>query len=197
MLKIGAVVLAAGESKRMGFNKMLLPFPGKPMLSVVLTTVIESDIDYVIVVLGDKSEKLLSLIKQTSADYCVNQQYKEGMLSSVICGIKHLRQQVDALMIFPGDQPLVSSGTIKLIIDSYKKTYKEIIIPVFEGKRGHPVLIGSSLIGEIERLDPETGLRGLVKAYPHAVLEVKTNDPGTIKDFDTYEEYLNEINQIK
>lgn len=197
MLKIGAVVLAAGESKRMGFPKMLLPFNGKPILSVVLKTVIDSGINYIIVVLGHKSEKLIPLVESTTADYCINHNFQNGMLSSVICGIRHCRQQADAIMIFSGDQPLITVDAINLLIDSYKKTDKEIIIPVFDGKRGHPVLIGSTLIGEIEKLDPEIGLRGLSQEYSYEVLEVVSNDQGIIKDFDTYEEYLNEINQMK
>jgi molybdenum cofactor cytidylyltransferase len=197
MLKIGAVVLAAGESKRMGFPKMLLPFRGKPIISVVLKTVIDSGIDYIIVVLGHRYEMLIPLIDPATADYCINHHYHEGMLSSVVCGIKRLRQQVDAIMIFPGDQPLISPELIQLLTDNYNKTDKEIIIPVYEGRRGHPILIGSSLMGEIEKLDPETGLRGLSLEYPYAVLEVNSNDPGIIKDFDTYEEYMHEINQTK
>jgi molybdenum cofactor cytidylyltransferase len=197
MLRIGAVVLAAGESKRMGFPKMLLPFRGKPILSLVLKTVIDSGIDSIIVVLGHKNEKLIPLMEPTIADYCINYRFQEGMLSSVICGIKHLRQQTDAIMIFPGDQPLITVGTIKLLIDNYKITDKEIIIPVYDGKRGHPVLIGSHLIGEIEKLDPEIGLRGLSQEFPYQIHEVVTNDQGVIKDFDTYEEYMNEINQVK
>jgi molybdenum cofactor cytidylyltransferase len=197
MFKIGAVVLAAGESKRMGFPKMLLPFRGKPILSVVLRTIIDSGIDYIIVVLGHRHEMLIPIIEPTIADYCINHHYHQGMLSSVLCGIKRLRQQTDAIMIFPGDQPLISVESVKLLTDNYNKTDKEIIIPVYQGRRGHPVLIGHSLVGEIEKLDPETGLRGLSLEYPYAVLEVETNDPGIVKDFDTYEEYIHEINQMK
>lgn len=190
------VVLAAGESRRMGQPKMLLPFRGKPMIEHIIENIRTAGLEDIIVVIGAEKEKLPVLLQKLSVNFCVNNEYRQGMLSSVICGIMNLPENVSAMLIFPGDQPLISPDTIAAVVKRSISTDKGIIIPVFKNRRGHPVLIDAKYRSAILNLNPEEGLRSLAASYPEDVCEIETDDPGILKDFDTYEEYLNEINQI-
>ena len=189
------VVLAAGESRRMGQPKMLLPFMGKTMIEHVIENIRKAGLSNITVVIGAEKEKLTVLLEKLSVNFCINNEYRQGMLSSVICGIRHLPENVSAMLIFPGDQPLISPETIANILKRSQSSDKGIIIPVYKKKRGHPVLIDSKYKSAILKLNPEKGLRSLAESYPEDVGEIETDDPGILKDFDTYEEYLNEINQ--
>lgn len=193
---IWAIILAAGESKRMGLPKMLLPFNGSTMIETVIRNVRSSNVNNLLVVTGAERGKIEELTDNLSVASCYNDGYKTGMLSSVKCGISNLPSDFDAVLIFQGDQPLISPHTINKIIEAYLLTLKGIVIPVFENKRGHPVLINRKYKAEIEKIDPEKGLRSLAYQFPDDVLEIPTDDPGILRDFDTYEEYKKETNQI-
>jgi molybdenum cofactor cytidylyltransferase len=190
-----AIILAAGESKRMGFPKMLLQFNGMSMLENVIKNVTASGVDNTLVVLGAEREALTDLVSKTSVEYCFNDNYKEGMLSSVKCGFRNLTSDPEAVLVFQGDQPFISPGIINRIIEGYRSSGKGIVIPVYKGKRGHPLLIDRKYQNEIELLDDREGLRSLSHKFHDDVLEIETDDPGILRDFDTYEEYEKEINQ--
>lgn len=194
--KIWAIILAAGESKRMGFAKMLLPFRGKTMLGTVIDIVINSGVDNTLVVLGKENEKISEIVKKFPVKYCYNYNYKEGMLSSVQSGFRNLPADFQAVLVFQGDQPLINPATGSRLIEAYRASEKGILVPVFGKKRGHPLLLDRKYKDEIEKVDPEKGLRSLVENYSGDVLEVETDDQGILRDFDTFEEYKREINKI-
>jgi molybdenum cofactor cytidylyltransferase len=196
MRGLWAIILAAGESKRMGFPKMLLPFNGITMLENVIGNINGSDIENVLVVIGAEKETLTELLRKTSVKYCFNDNYKEGMLSSVKCGIRNLPSDIDAVLVFQGDQPFISPKVVNRMIERYRSTGKGIVIPVYKRKRGHPLLLDSKYRNEIEMLDNREGLRSLSYRFSADVLEVETDDPGILRDFDTYDEYKKELNQI-
>lgn len=195
MNKIYAIILAAGESKRMKVPKMLLHFNGKTMIEKVIENVIRSEVFRTLVVLGSYRDEILGSISHLPVDHCYNENYSEGMLSSVQCGFKNLPTDFEAALVFPGDQPFIEPEVINLIIKSYRETRKGIIIPVYNRKRGHPLLIGSRYRDEINILEENVGLRSLSKLHHDDVFEVNTNSPGILKDFDTKEDYLNELNK--
>lgn len=195
MNRIWAIILAAGESKRMGFAKMLLPFRGRTMLGTVIDIVINSGVGNTLVVLGEENEKISEIVKKFPVKYCYNYNYKEGMLSSVQSGFRNLPADFQAVLVFQGDQPLISPSTGSGLIDAYRTSDKGILVPVFMKKRGHPLLLDRKYRDEIEMIDPERGLRSLVENNSGDVLEVETDDPGILKDFDTFDEYKREINQ--
>ncbi len=147
-----------------------------------------------LVVLGAEKEKLTELVLKNSVMHCYNDNYKDGMLSSVICGCRNVSGEADAVMIFQGDQPLIKPKSINAVIDAYRRSEKSIVIPVYNKRRGHPLLIDNKYRDDIEKLDPSKGLRSLALLFPDDVLEVEINDPGILRDFDTYEEYIIEIN---
>jgi molybdenum cofactor cytidylyltransferase len=193
---IWAVILAAGESKRMGTPKMLLPFNGITMIESVTGNVTRSNVDKTLIVLGAEKESLLHLAGIQSVVCCYNDNYKEGMLSSVKCGFRNIPGGARAVMVFQGDQPLITPHVINSVIQEYLSSDKGIVIPVYNNRRGHPVLIDNRYREEIEKLHSDKGLRSLAYKFPEDVLEVLTDEPGILRDFDTYSQYLEEINQM-
>lgn len=179
----------------MGTPKMLLPFKGSTMIEIVTGNVSRSYVDKTLIVLGAERESLEQLTGILPVVCCYNDNYKEGMLSSVKCGFRNMPGGTRAVMIFQGDQPFVTAHVINSVIQAYLSSGKGIIIPVFNKKRGHPVLIDYKYRDEIEKLDKDKGLRSLAYKFPDDVLEVLTDEPGILRDFDTISEYLKEINQ--
>jgi molybdenum cofactor cytidylyltransferase len=196
MTEFWAIVLAAGESKRMGSPKMLLPFNGRTMIENVIANVLDSKIRNIMVVLGADREPIVKLIETKAVNYCYNENYKDGMLSSVVCGFRNLPIGYSAVLVFQGDQPLVTPKAINSVIEVYISSGKGIVIPVFKSKRGHPILINRKYGNEIFKLDPDEGLRSLALKFPDDVTEADTDEAGILRDFDTYDEYKNGINQI-
>ena len=196
MSEIWAIILAAGESKRMGSPKMLLPFKGFTMIENVIANVSGSKVDNIMVVLGADRDSIVKLIRTKAVNYCYNENYKDGMLSSVVCGFRNIPIDHSAVLVFQGDQPLITPKAINSVIEVYLSSGKGIVIPVYESKRGHPILIDRKYRNEIQKLNPAEGLRSLALKYSDDVLEVNTDVAGILRDFDTYDEYKNEINKI-
>jgi molybdenum cofactor cytidylyltransferase len=193
MNSIWAIILAAGESKRMGLPKMLLDVNGASMLDNVIRNVTGAEVDNTLVVLGAEREALTDLVKKWSVKYCFNDSYKDGMLSSVKCGFRNLPPDFEAAMVFQGDQPFIFPAIINKVIMEFRSSDKGIVIPVYEKKRGHPLLIGRKYRDKIESIDAGQGLRSLAYQFSDDVLEVEISDPGILRDFDTYEEYIQEF----
>jgi molybdenum cofactor cytidylyltransferase len=189
-----AIILAAGESSRMGTNKLLLPFNGSPIIGIVIDNIIQSGVDHILVVLGAFRDEMIAVIGKLPVAYCYNPRYKQGMLTSVQCGFNNMPETTDAAVIFLGDQPMIPGHVTRLIIRSYTKTGKGILVPVYKGKRGHPVMIDRKYADAIEKLDPAEGLRTLLMQFREDVQEVNVEMPGILRDIDTVEDYRNEIN---
>ena len=197
MDEIWSIILAAGESKRMGSPKMLLPFKGRSMIENVISNVFKSKADEIIVVLGAYFDELSLLMKRLDVSYCFNDNYMKGMLSSVQYGFKNLPQDYKAALVFQGDQPLIPPAVVDRVIDEYIHSCKGIIVPVFNSRRGHPLLVDKKYRDEIEKLLPDEGLHSLLDKFGEDLLEVETGEPGILRDFDTYDEYRKGINQIQ
>ena len=181
----------------MGSPKMLLDFSGKTMLECVINNVSESVVDDIVVVLGAYRTELEKIVSSTSARFCINDEYKEGMLSSVKCGFRNIPADAEAVLVFQGDQPLISSKVINEVVKAYRNSGKGIIIPVHKSRRGHPLMVGNKYISEIEKLIPDEGLRSLSQKFPNDIQEVVSEEAGILRDFDTFEQYKRVINQIK
>ena len=195
MKKIWAIILAAGASTRMNRQKLLLPFNGKTIIETVVENVARSVSSNILVVLGSHREQIRKQIVNYNVKFCVNENYLDGMLSSVICGFRTLPEEAKAALIFLADQPQIPSPVTDLVIETWQKSGKGIVIPTFNGRRGHPVLIETRYKTEIEKLDPEKGLRVLAEKFKNDVYEVECSIPEILRDIDTPEDYENEINK--
>jgi molybdenum cofactor cytidylyltransferase len=195
MNEIWAIVLAAGASTRMKTQKLLLPFNGKTLIETVVENAARSVDTNIMVVLGSHSEEIKTAVGNHNLQFCVNENYMNGMLSSAICGFQALPPEAKAALVFLGDQPQIPSQAAEKVIEAWKHSKKGIVMPTFNGRRGHPVLIETRFKTEIEKLDPERGLRTLSEKYKNDVLEVECEIPEILKDIDTPEEYEREINK--
>lgn len=195
MGEIWAIVLAAGESKRMKVPKMLLPFNGRTMIEMVIGNIKSSEVFNILVVLGSYREEIFNTIGNLNVNYCFNENYRSGMLSSVKCGFNNLPGSCEACLVFPGDQPFIEKDVINSMIRAYRNTGKGIIFPVYRKRRGHPLLVDLRFRGAINALTDTESLRALSNKFPGDILEVKTNSPGILKDIDTKQDYFNEINK--
>jgi molybdenum cofactor cytidylyltransferase len=190
---IWAIILAAGESKRMGEPKMLLPFGGKTIIEAVTESVVSSEVEGSLVVVGAERERIEEKIKDYGIKIVFNPDFRSGMLSSVQCGFKAVPEGTRAVLIVLGDQPRISSGIINQLIEASKKTGKGIVLPVFEGERGHPVIIDMKYREEVENLRPDIGLRGTVYSHPEDILEVEVDTASILKDIDDAADYKREL----
>ena len=173
----------------MGTQKLLLPFQGKTMIGKVIQNIADSEVDNTLVVVGSHRDDIINVIGRLDIGICFNENYKRGMLSSVKCGIRSLPASCEAVMIFPGDQPMIPAEAINTVIKAYMNSGKGIVIPTFQKKRGHPLLIDRKYFEEVEKLDENEGLRELAKIFIEDVFEVETDQEGILKDIDTKEEY--------
>jgi molybdenum cofactor cytidylyltransferase len=163
------------------------------MIETVIDKVIQSNVERILVVLGSNRKKIEKKIGNLPLEIAVNPDFKEGMLSSVQRGLEVLPEEAQAVLIFLGDQPSIPSEVIDSVIDAFRKTGKGIVLPVYKGERGHPVLLDMKYRREVKNLNPEVGLRELVYGRPEDILEVEVDDAGILRDINDIEDYTREI----
>jgi len=186
------MVLAAGKSTRMGQQKLLLSFEGKTMIRSIAEKSINSNSTQRIVVVGSHKDLIKNELTGCPIILVENDKYEDGMLSSVQVGFTALLPEIDAVIILLGDQPMISQEVINRLISVFRKTNKGLIIPTYNGKRGHPVLISSKYRQSISSLNPEIGLRELFMKNSQDILEIGVQTDEVLKDIDTPEDYQRE-----
>jgi len=193
---IWAVVLAAGESKRMRTQKLLLPFGETTVIEAIVRSALDSEADGALVVLGADRGKLRSVLQSYPLTFAVNKNYRLGMLSSIQTGFSALPGEAEAAVLMLGNQPAVPSSVINDLICNYRESSRGIIIPVYAGRRGHPVLLETGYRREILGLDPKIGLRQLMRAHPEDILEVEVSTPAVLSDLDVPADYRQEVRRV-
>ena len=193
--KIWAVVLAAGESKRMQAPKLVLPFNGTTIIGSVLGAIRGAGIDNVMLVTGCWKEEVLNEAVEYKVRSCHNYNYRDGMLSSVQCGLKNLPSDCHLAMICLGDQPLISSRTIEILSETALVEGEGIYLPLNEGRRGHPIIIGRNFFADVFGLDNKTGLKELLLKHPGKVREVQISETHVHIDIDTINDYNKILNK--
>jgi CTP:molybdopterin cytidylyltransferase MocA len=186
---IWAVILAAGESRRMGTQKLLLPYGETTVVEAIVRTALDSSVDGTIVVLGADKEKVRKTLQSYPVSFAVNKDFRHGMLSSIQAGFESLPGEAGAVVVMLGDQPAVPSEVIDGLVSGYRENGRGIVIPVYGKRRGHPILIEAGYRSEILGLDPDVGLRQLIQSHPEDVLEVEVSSSAVLKDMDSPEDY--------
>ena len=189
--QISAIILAAGESRRMGQPKLLLPWGKTTVLGQVLSTFAAAGIQDIIVVTGGARKQVEELVAELAKKYPVravnNPDYASGeMLSSIQVGLREVHPT--AALIGLGDQPQVREGTIRHICAAFVQTESPLVIPSFENRRGHPWLASRSLWPEILALPASTTPREFLNNYAGQIAYVEA-DESILQDLDTPEEY--------
>jgi molybdenum cofactor cytidylyltransferase len=193
-IALAGVVLAAGESRRMGTPKQLLPFGDRTILERVVDTLSTAGVGEVIVVLGHLAERVHQVLGDRPLTAVVNAGYREGMLSSVKCGVGATRPEHDAVLVALGDQPHIDSGVVREIIQAYRTGTAGIVIPRYDTKKGHPIIINLRKYRDVILNLPEhVGLNALMEDHADDVrlLDVATED--IVRDIDVPEDYSREL----
>jgi len=187
---VSGIILAAGESSRMGSPKALLKIGGKSFVQHIVDVFIASRVLDIVVVLGADDEAIKTQLNWFKGKTVVNKEWKKGQLSSILTGLRAVDQEdLHGVLIWPVDRPLVTQHVIVGMLHQFWTKHKQIVVPIFSGQRGHPVLIGRSLFEELERAPKEMGARTVLWDHPKDVLEYKTEEEGVVINIDSAEDY--------
>ena len=173
----------------MGRTKQILPFRGQTILESVVDSAIASSLQRVVVVLGHQADEIKPILKKRDLTIVLNPNFARGLSSSLKVGLLALDEKTEAVLFLLGDQPLVTTETIDLILAAYKRSHNPIVLPVFEGRRGNPVLFSRETFCLIESLIEDYGARSLFKKYDGRILKVPVDDPAIHIDIDTEDDY--------
>jgi len=191
---LSAVVLAAGESSRMGTPKQILPWGDKTILETVISKLFNCRYidDQILVVLGGNFEKVIPIFSNYN-DHRLkiirNRNYKEGMLTSVWSGLNSLNNSSEYILLTLGDMPLINIETFNELAAFAINNETTILVPIYQRKWGHPVIVHKSQIPDIYQLSGPGGLRTLLNKHPERVTQYEVNDEGVTIDLDNIEEY--------
>jgi molybdenum cofactor cytidylyltransferase len=182
--RTAAVVLAAGTSTRMGAVKQLLPLEGRPLLQHVLDTVRESGVDEIILVLGYAADRIKTKLELQNVRVVLNDNYRQGMGSSLKVGLSAVDSRTDAALIILADQPFVRSATLEQLMIEHQHSMAQIVIPTYRGFRGNPVLLDRSVFPEIMGLDGDLGCRAIFGHHQEGIVKLPVDDVGILLDID-------------
>ena len=188
-MRLAGIILAAGESSRMGRDKALLSYQGSTFLNHIVSRFI-SRMDPVVVVLGHHAEPIrASLALSPRVRVAVNGQYKLGMLSSLQEGVRSLPDDAGAVMFTLVDHPAVEGSTLDLLISEWERTGAPLVIPRVGGRRGHPVIASRAILDEILQLPADESPKNVVRRHREQTLYVDVEDTGVLKDIDRPSDY--------
>jgi xanthine dehydrogenase accessory factor len=185
-MKVG-LVLAAGESRRMGRPKLELPVGGAPMIRRSVETMLAAPFERVRIVIAPGA--VLDLPADPRLQLVENPDAKSGIASSIRRGLADLPPETEAVVIALGDLPLVRRETVEEVLDAYEETGRPIVFPQYRGRQGHPVLWGRRFFGELRNLEGDNGAKAVLDRNRDVALAVPVTDPGVCLDIDTPADY--------
>ena len=190
--RVGAIILAAGRSTRMGEAKQLLRMGENTVLGQTLAHVRGAGVDEIVLVLGFSAQTIreqlpISVIEGLKV--VVNQAYEQGMASSLREGLSALDPQTDAALIVLADQPFIRAETLHRIIEEHGRTNAKIVIPLYRGFRGNPVLLDRSVFAEVMALEGDIGCRAIFRSHLEGIVKVEVDDVGILLDIDNKDDY--------
>jgi molybdenum cofactor cytidylyltransferase len=189
--RITAVVLAAGESKRMGQTKQLLPWGATTVLGQVLQNLKASSIHDSVVVSGNEADSVEAVALAEGVEAVHNAQYASGeMISSLKTAVSQLPPNIEAILVVLADQPLVTPAIIDQLLTAYRQGQGDIVAPVYDGQRGNPVLISRRFFPDLMALPPGSAPRDLLKQHTKALHLVEIGDEAVLVDLDNEETYM-------
>lgn len=194
---LAAVILSGGASSRMGSPKALLAYQGRPFLEHLLEITVHAKIGVRRVVLGAHAEPIAKNVVLAADEIVINADWEKGQLSSIQAAIRsfpNLKEggapETDGLLLCLIDHPLVSGDLVNQLIEQFYVTRSKIVLPKYEGRRGHPVIFPAALYGELLHAPVDKGARAVVWAHADDLLEVPTNEEGCILNLNDPETLL-------
>jgi molybdenum cofactor cytidylyltransferase len=193
MKRVVGIVLAAGESRRMGRLKALLPFGERTVIEQVLQPLLQADLTAVVVVLGHRATDIAAVIQPLPVQLLYNPDYQHGMTTSIQVAVRDITPIPDAYLLALVDQPHLDQGLIQQLLTAYACTSKGIIIPTYQGKRGHPIVIAARYRQDILALGPQQGLYLVTRAHPEDTLHMPVDNDDILRDIDYQTDYEAEL----
>lgn len=186
---ITAIILAAGQSKRMGEPKMLMPWGKSTVLQTVISTFQSAGVEDILVVTGGARAQVEALIGKT-VQTVFNEEYEKGeMLSSIQAGLSAKTREAGAALICLGDQPQVQERTVRRVCDAFMLNKSQLVVPSFEMQRGHPWLVARPLWDELRALKSPSTPRDFLKKHSRQIHYVEVDSPSILQDLDTPDDY--------
>lgn len=178
---LAVAILSAGESRRMGTPKALIPYRGKTFVEHLIEVTRHPRVGVTRVVLGAHVDEIRKTLGENAVNVVVNAEWQKGQLSSIQAAIRSLPAGgTGGLILCPVDHPIVSSALVAKLIEAFDASGKAIVLPTFRRKRGHPVIFRATLYDELLAASPEVGARQVVWAHAGDILEVATEEEGVI-----------------
>jgi len=193
MPRIFAIVLAGGESRRMGTNKLALPLGGKSVLRRIVDQLNQSSVDRVLVVLGPTASKQGDDVLSPAQRIVLSQQ-TDDMRSTLAEGLRQLARDEtlrddDGVIVVLGDQPTIRSTIVDQLVDRYRAQPSDVVVASVKGKRGHPTLVPWGILRTMESLPTDQGLNSLIRANDKRIVELDVGDPSVLDDLDLPADY--------
>ena len=187
---IAGLILAAGESSRMGQDKALLTYRGRTFLETVVQTLREADVSRVAAVLGHHAEEVQRGITLENVEVVINPEYRRGQTSSLQAGLRALESaDLEAVVLCLVDHPLISADTVRALVASFRRSGAPVVIPTFQNQRGHPVLVARALFEELRGLSSDEGANTIIRKHHDAAKFVEVSDEGILIDVDNPDVY--------
>jgi molybdenum cofactor cytidylyltransferase len=186
---ISAILLGAGESKRMGFDKLSLPWGKKTVLERCFQTLLRSRVQEVVTVRGLQNKAVKNPFHGKSIKIVTNPHPAGGMSTSIRKGLRAIRPGSDGILIALGDQPFLKTRTINALIRVFDRGKERIIVPCFRGEMGHPVIFHKAYKKELMNLKGDVGGRSIIERHREDVRVVRVRSIGVVLDVDTWQDY--------
>ncbi|MBN1755422.1 nucleotidyltransferase family protein [bacterium] len=190
---ITGIILAAGESKRMGTPKPLLDYRGKTFLDHAIDMLKAAGLAEIIVVLGAQADQIRKQAVLNNAQVVLNLEYQKGQLSSLQKGLERVSEQAAGILVTLVDHPLVKLTTYQGLIAKFNENEGHIILPNYLGKHGHPLIIPRLYFNEIMQAPLDIGLRYVISKQRAEIIDLPVDDIGIVRNINLMEQYLNSI----
>ena len=184
---IAGLILAAGQGKRLGAVKPLMAADHAVLLDRVVKQYRKAKLDELIVVLGHDARQIVQRIPLNGIKIIINSEHRVGLSSSIQRGLAHVSSRFDAVMIGSGGMPLVTSKTIDTLIAEYNKSKKGIVVPVHDGKHGHPIIVDMKYLETMLELRGDAGPKAMLDTHANDVHEVSVDTDEVLIEIDTRE----------
>ncbi len=187
--RVSAILLGAGRSKRMGVDKLSLPWGKETIFEHCLRTLLRSNIGELVVVLSRRKEGFKNLFRVKKVKFVLNPSPEKGMSGSIRRGLKAIDPKSQGILIALGDQPFLKTRTINALIRTFTPKKGEIVLPSYDGRKGNPVLFDRCYKKELEWIRGDVGGRSILEKYPKKVKVFQSKSKGVILDIDTWKDY--------
>lgn len=188
MKDVAAILLAAGQSRRMGAFKPLLRFGESTVVESCVNYLTKGGVDSIVVVVGHRAEDIRNQLSSKRVTFAINPDPTSEMSASIAAGIALVSESAGAVMVSPVDYPAIPASVVSTLITEWSMGHR-LVKPTWQGRGGHPVLVDLSLRKDLINLDRDKGLKGLFDHHRASVMRVEVPSPFIARDIDTWDDY--------